>query len=177
MEDKYARRVTKHDNLVSILIEIEDILDTNDIYVFKNWEEGEIHSGPEIKRYWVDVTLLYLYENMPDPKGAERLVNIGIKVRYEKVSKMVPVEVKTEEDLDKTNKNKPKMRSQDFWLIHLSIPRKFIEELDDEDLNNYEDETEVDTVSDARDENIDADDEFKDEEDTDTEEETDEENL
>lgn len=157
------KRLSDSDSLTDVLIQMEDFMDSLDLYVFKNWFEGEIVDGPEIRRYWVSMTLKYAYEEMPDPAGAERLMRHGVKVSYRKAKEKEPVEVKTPEDLEPNNK--PKMETKDTWLVIIQIPRRFIEELDDSDLEMHVDDEMVDVedVSDARDENIDDEDAFTDE--------------
>jgi len=166
MDPRHAKRLHKHANLTDILIQIEDFFDGLDLYVFKNWFKGEIHKGPEIRRYWVDITLLYKYEDMPDPQGGVRLNKHGAKVHFTKELKEKALEIETQEDYRKDEKGKPNIDEEPVWLVHVSIPRKFIEELDDDDLELYDDDSEVDTdnVSDARDENIDQEDAYQDDE-------------
>lgn len=162
MDPKHAKRLHKHTNLTDILIQIEDFFDGLDLYVFKNWFLGEIHKGPEIRRYWVDVTLLYEYENMPDPQGAVRLVKHGAKVHFEKELKEIALAIDSADDYRQNKKGKPKLAEKPVWLVNISIPRKFIEELDDDDLELYDDDINTDDVSDARDENIDQEDAYQD---------------
>lgn len=154
MSDQFIKKLNDSESLTDILIQMEDFLDSLDIYVFKNWFEGEIVEGPEVRRYWVSMTLKYDYDKMPDPAGAERLLKSGTKVIFRKSSEKKPVEVKGPDDLEPNKK--PKMEDIKIWLVEIQIPRRFIEELDDADLENT-DEPGIDAekVSDARDENID----------------------
>lgn len=154
------KRLSDSTSLTDVLIQMEDFMDSLDLYVFKNWFEGEIVDGPEIRRYWVSMTLKYAYEEMPDPAGAERLMQHGVKVTYRKDKEEEPVEVNSRDDL--TSQNKPRMEQKDIWLVGVQIPRRFIEELDDSDLEMYVDDdiVDVEDVSDARDENIDDSDAF-----------------
>lgn len=149
------KRLSDSESLTDVLIQMEDFMDSLDIYVFKNWFEGEIVQGPEIRRYWVSMTLKYAYEEMPDPAGAERLLQHGAKVAYRKAKDSAPVEVESQEDL--LPNNKPKMENNEIWLVDVQIPRRFIEELDDSDLELHADDelVDVEDVSDARDEDID----------------------
>jgi hypothetical protein len=156
------KRLSDSDSLTDVLIQMEDFMDSLDLYVFKNWFEGQIVQGPDIRRYWVSMTLKYLYEEMPDPAGAERLIKHGVKVIYRKAKDSQPKETDTMDDL--LSNNKPKMEDLDVWLVEIQIPRRFIEELDDSDLELHADDELVDPedVSDARDENIDDEDAFTD---------------
>lgn len=169
------KRLSDSESLTDVMIQMEDFLDSLDMYVFKNWFEGEIVKGPEIRRYWVSMVLKYAYEEMPDPAGAERLIRHGAKVMYRKAKEEAPVEVETPEDLQPNNK--PNMELNDIWLVEIQIPRRFIEELDDSDLEMHVDDelVDVEDVSDARDEDIDQEEAFtKDGPDEDQEEPTEE---
>ncbi len=162
MDPRHAKRLHKHTNLTDILIQIEDFFDGLDLYVFANWFKGEIHKGPEIRRYWVDITLLYPYEDMPDPQGGIRLLKHGAKVAFRKELREKALEIESQEDYRAERRGKPQIAEEPVWLVEVSIPRKFIEELDDDDLELIDDES-VDTenVSDARDENIDQEDAYQ----------------
>lgn len=164
-QESLFKRLTGSDSLTDVLIQMEDFMDSLDLYIYKNWFEGEIVQGPDIARYWVSMVLKYPYEMMPDPLGAERLVHHGVKVTYRKDTEEVPVQVRTPEDLDVNRK--PKMTEKKIWFIDIKMPRRFIEELDDSDLEMHDDNEMIDVedISDARDENIDDSDAFTDQED------------
>jgi hypothetical protein len=168
-DPRLFKRLSDSDSLTDVLIQMEDFMDSLDLYVFKNWFEGEVVEGPEIRRYWVSVTLKYAYDEMPDPAGAERLIHHGVKVSYRKAKEEADVEVTKPDDLQPNKK--PKMELNDVWLVTVQIPRRFIEELDDSDLELHADDdvVDVDDVSDARDEDIDDKDAFKDEDPTEEE--------
>lgn len=155
VSQQFFKRLSDSTSLTDVLIQMEDFMDSLDIYVFKNWFEGEIVQGPDIRRYWVSMTLKYAYKEMPDPAGAERLLRHGVKVEYRKAKEEMPVEVESPSDLEPNNK--PKMKKEVVWLITIQIPRRFIEELDDADLEMHVDDDSIDVedVSDARDEDID----------------------
>lgn len=154
------KRLSDSNSLTDVLIQMEDFMDSLDLYVFKNWFEGEIVDGPKIRRYWVSMTLKYAYEEMPDPAGAERLIKRGVKVTYRRAEEEVAMEADGPEDF--MNTNKPKMEKNKIWLVEIQMPRRFIEELDDSDLEMHVDDelVDVEDVSDARDEVIDDEDAF-----------------
>lgn len=149
------KRLSDSTSLTDVLIQMEDFMDSLDIYVFKNWFEGEIVQGPDIRRYWVSMTLKYGYEEMPDPAGAERMIKHGVKVVYKRDEEEVAEEPRGPENF--LSNNKPKMTRNKIWLVEIQIPRRFIEELDDADLEMHVDDEiiDIEDVSDARDEDID----------------------
>lgn len=159
-QTSFLKRLQRSDSLLDVLIQVEDVLDSMDMYAFKNWFEGEVVDGPHVSRYWVTVTLKYPYKKMPDPQGGMRLVFHGAKVFYQKAEEEKPIEVKSPSDVDEDGH--PKMEKKKIWLVTLKIPRRFIDELDDSEIEAYDDELEdinvdVDDVSDARDEGVEDD--------------------
>ena len=80
LDNHYA--VHKNTSLLDVLIEFEKSMDEMGIYTYKNWMEGEVVDGPKVGRYWVDITLMYPREQMPDPAGGQRLMGYDCKVYY-----------------------------------------------------------------------------------------------
>jgi hypothetical protein len=153
----FFKRLTDSTSLTDVLIQMEDFLDGLDLYVFKNWFEGEVVEGPIVSRYWTKMTLKYAYKEMPDPSGGERLIKHGAKVFFSKAKEETPRELESPSDYRPGRPGKPALDELDIWLVEIHIPRRFIEELDDDDLAMYQDEDDInmDHVSDARDEDID----------------------
>lgn len=124
---------------LSILIEFEEVLDNLHIYSFKNWEYGEVLSGPEVTRYWVTVGLIYPYKLMPDPDGALRLIEHGAEVYYNKDVLIEPVDLKSPDDLGptdpKTGKRKPKKKKSKVWVVTIKMPREFVDEFESSKVN------------------------------------------
>jgi len=141
-------RISDSEDLLGIMIDVENYLDSNNLYAFKNWMDGEIIGGPFVKRYWVKVKLKYPYHKMPDPQGGLRLLKHGTKIRYDIELEERPIEVKTPGDYQPGTK-KPKMKKHKVWVITMMIPRRFVQNLDAEVMDMYDDEVDVNTVDDA----------------------------
>lgn len=136
-------------HLLDSLLQMEDVLDTLDIYVFRNWLDGEVVEGPVLRRYWIDMTLLYPYDRMPDPRAALRLLKHGVRVdfqkaRYETGEDGREQAVGVEEGAD---------GEQDglVWLVKISVPRRLIVDINAAQLDFYDDEVDVEDVQDAQD--------------------------
>ena len=114
-------------NMQGTLIQFEDFLDSSHLYAFRNWIEGVVWDGPNVKRYWVSLILKYPYEKMPEPTGGMRLVNMGAYISYKQSTEKVPKTVKGPEDLDPITR-KPKEEEVDIWLIEICVPRRFIQD-------------------------------------------------
>lgn len=171
-DNKLLKRLSDSTSLTDVLIQMEDFMDSLDLYVFKNWLDGEILSGPEVQRYWVSMELRYDYHNMPDPAGGLRLLKHGAVVKYDCRSEQVaaPVDKKAANAAalargpgNRASKQSVETVEHRYWVVEVKIPRRFIEELDDDDLELHGSEVDGDAVSDARDEDIDSSDAFTDE--------------
>lgn len=112
-------------NSLRILKDFERVLDNLDIYVFKNWEDGELVDGPEIKRHSVECKFLWLKEKMPDPMGGKRLLDYGCKVAYSKDTLKRPRKVKTPGDFRPSSK-KGKLDELPVWIVTIRMPKKLI---------------------------------------------------
>ena len=102
------RGIDGNATLLDILLEFENMLDEQGMYAYENWKLGEVAQGPKLSRYWLNVTLLYPYLKMPNPKAALRLTNIGCDVKFKKATLKTPMTVKTQDDLDSNKKPKIK---------------------------------------------------------------------
>lgn len=130
-------KINDSPHLLDILIQMEDVLDSFDIYVFANWLKGEVVEGPVVRRYWFDWTLRYPIDKMPDPRGAMRLLKHGLRVDYNKVS----VELDNGQQPEEPN----------FWEVMLSMPKRLIADLNAGELDFYDDDIEIEDVQDAQD--------------------------
>lgn len=135
-----VRRIKENDSLLKILIQIEDFLDSLDLYAFKNWIEGEIVAGPNVGRYWISIVLKYPYNLMPDPRGGMRMVNRDVRVHFRTSFELVPLPMNEPTDYPDAYPQvewQPRLDRSRIWLITLDIPRRFIDDiqdvLDDED--------------------------------------------
>lgn len=144
-------------HLLDILIQMEDVLDTMDVYVFKNWLKGEIVEGPIIRRYWLDMTLRYPYKDMPDPKAGLRLLKHNVRVDYEKARYETEefgkggVEVEEVEEGEEDEHDEKDL----VWLVKVSIPRRLVAQMNAAQHDFYDEEIDVDDVEDAQDSGMD----------------------
>ena len=90
---KNVQTLSTNDTAFKILKDFERVLDELDLYVFANWESGELLAGPDVSRYSVTCKFMWPREHMPDPEGGARLLDYGCKVVYMKDNLMVPRKV------------------------------------------------------------------------------------
>lgn len=141
-------------NLLDILLQMEDVLDQMDIYVFDNWLKGEVAEGPIVRRYWLDMTLRYAFKDMPDPRAALRLLKHGVRVDYQKARISDDDPRKELEPVDEEDK-KEYDDEELCWLLKVSIPRRLVVQIDAAQHDFYDEEIDVDDVEDAKDSGID----------------------
>lgn len=131
---KNIQTLSSNDTAFRILKDFERVLDELDIYVFANWEDGELIAGPEINRYSVACKFLWPRENMPDPDGGARLLDYGCKVVYEKENLLVPRKVYDPDDFRPGTK-KGKIDAHPVWIVTITMPKKLMQDI----FQGYED--------------------------------------
>lgn len=135
-DNQAPQKISGSETLTDILIRVEDFFDSLDLYVFKNWFDGEIVDGPVVKRYWVSIILQFDYKDMPDPSGAERLMSRGCKVKFWKAKKEEARDPQSADDFRKDGRGaKPALDEVDIWLVEVQVPRRFVGQDDATDSN------------------------------------------
>jgi hypothetical protein len=112
----------------SVLKDFERVLDELDIYVYDNWEDGELIAGPEIERHWVTCSFMWNYKSMPDPEGGKRLTDYDCKVSFEKTHFISPRKIKTPDDLRPMSK-KGKLDRHPVWVVTIKMPKTLIADI------------------------------------------------
>ena len=133
MEDIYdliknVEMIYDSDTSFQILKDFERVLDELDLYVYKNWEEGELLSGPKIERHWVTCKFMWSRDKMPDPMGAKRLVDYDCKIGYKKDHIVKPRKVKSPDDFRPGTK-KGKLDRHPIWIVEIQMPKKLIADI------------------------------------------------
>ena len=59
--------VYDNDTAFTVLKDFERVLDELDLYVYDNWEMGELVAGPKMARHFVTWSFMWPREKMPDP--------------------------------------------------------------------------------------------------------------
>jgi hypothetical protein len=131
--------------LLDILIQMENVLDSLDIYVYRNWFDGQVVEGPIVRRYWASMSLLYPHDKMPDPRAALRLLKHGVKVEFDRMQR------KKADHAPGAKEDKPLSE----WMVRLSFPRRLLDQNEEADLEMYDDEVNPDDVEDAKDSGMD----------------------
>jgi len=110
---------------LSILKDFERVVDELDVYVFANWEDGELLSGPVDSRHFVTCSFMWPADKMPDPAGGKRLLDKGCKVSYKRDELMKPRQIKTPNDY-RPGTTKGKIDAHDIWVVEIKMPKELI---------------------------------------------------
>lgn len=123
------------------LLDFERVLDELDLYAFKNWQIGELVSGPDIGRYRVTCIFMWPEKLMPDPRGGRRLLPFDCEVKYKKTNMQVPMKIKDPSDYRPGTK-KARLVEKKVWLVQISMPKALMSdirtgsvELEDQDID------------------------------------------
>jgi hypothetical protein len=110
---------------LSILKDFERVVDELDVYVFQNWEDGELLSGPVDSRHFVTCSFMWPADKMPDPAGGKRLLDRGCKVTYKRDELLKPRQIKSPEDY-RPGTTKGKIDAHDIWVVEIKMPKALI---------------------------------------------------
>jgi hypothetical protein len=123
------------------LLDFERVLDELDIYAFKNWQIGELVSGPNIGKYRVTCIFMWPEKLMPDPRGARRLLPFDCEVKFKKTRMKVPMKVENPSDF-RPGTHKARLIEQKIWLVEITMPKALMSdirtgsvELEDQDID------------------------------------------
>ena len=164
MEDIYdlvknVEGIYESNTAFAVLKDFERVLDELDIYVYDNWEDGELLAGPEIERHWVTCAFMWDRNNMPDPMGGKRLLDYDCKVYYKKDSITIPRKIRKPDDIRPGTK-KGKLDRKEIWVVKIQMPKKLIIDMfsGQQEMQNFTTEPAVDAGAQAQQEMQPADD-------------------
>jgi hypothetical protein len=91
---------------------------------------------------------------MPDPSGAERLLNYGCEVTYEKDTLEYPIRVKSPSDF-KAGTKVPKLVSTPIWIVSITVPKRLMSDIQAGALELENDTLDIEDVQDAYEDGLD----------------------
>ena len=127
---KNTKSIYMSESSLETMMDIERVIDSLDIYAFKNWKKGELVEGPIRKKHWVEAKFMWPNKLMPDPDGAKRLLGYNAEVTYQKSTLSTPVKVEDYSDF-RPGTRKPKLREDPVWLVNIKLPIELIKEFRD----------------------------------------------
>lgn len=125
---KNTESIYKTNSSLSVLKDFERVLSEMDMYVYDNWEQGELVSGPHVDRHWVRASFMWPKHKMPDPAAGKRLLDYGCKVKYEKTFLVEPRKIESPEDLRPGTK-KGRLDRSPIWIVEITMPKKLCSDI------------------------------------------------
>lgn len=125
---KNLQTISVDNSTFNIVKDFERVLDELDIYVYENWEEGELLSGPHVDRYFVTCQFMWKRNQMPNPDGGKILHDYGCKVKYQKSHIMIPRKVRDPSDFRPGTK-KGKIDLHPIWIVTISMPKTLMQNI------------------------------------------------
>ena len=151
---KNTKQIYMSESSLETMMDIERVLDSLDMYAFKNWKKGELVEGPIRKKHWVEATFMWPKKAMPDQDGAKRLLGYNAAVTYEQASLKTPVKVEEYDDFRPGTK-KAKLREDPVWLVKVKLPIELIKEFRDGYMEIEGSEVDLQEIDDAYEEGLD----------------------
>lgn len=110
------------------LLDFERVLDELDLYAFKNWQIGELVSGPNIGKYRVTCIFMWPEKLMPDPRGARRLLPFDCEVKFKKTRMKVPMKIENPSDY-RPGTHKARLIEKKIWLVEITMPKSLMSDI------------------------------------------------
>jgi hypothetical protein len=142
------------DGMMNTLLDFERVLDEADLYAYKNWELGELVSGPNVRRYDVNCIFMYPFKLMPDPRGAKRLLTVGCDIKFKKTKIKVPVTIKGPEDY-KPGTHYPKTVDREVWLVFIEMPKELMNDIREGSIDLADQTIDLEDLDNAYEDNLD----------------------
>ena len=144
------------DGTMITLIDYERCLDDLGLYAFKNWEIGELVSGPIIKPYQITCIFMWPDHLMPDPRGARRLLPFDCKVKFKKTVMQVPMKISDPSDY-RPGTHKAKLVDHKIWLVEITIPKNLINDIKTGSVEIEDEEVDLQELEDSYSKDLDKD--------------------
>lgn len=121
----------------NVLKDFERVIDELDLYVYKNWADGELAEGPNIDRHWISAKFFWPRDKMPDPMGGKRLIDYDCKVSYLKSYIVKPRQIMEPDDIRPGTK-KGKLDRLPIWIVEIKMPKSLLAEIYSADLEDID---------------------------------------
>jgi hypothetical protein len=138
------------------LLDFERVLDELDLYAFKNWQIGELVSGPDIGKYRVTCIFMWPEKLMPDPRGARRLLPFDCEVRYKKTTMQVPMKIEDPSDY-RPGTQKARLIEKKIWLVEITMPKALMSDIRTGSIELEDEEIDLEDLDSAYEQDLDQD--------------------
>ena len=120
-----VKTIYESNNHIRVLKDYERVMDELDLYVYENWQDGELVEGPIVKRHTVECKWMWPIDKMPNPRAGIRLLDYNCKVTYQKDFVVEAREIKTPDDYRPGTK-KGKLDRKPVWVVSITMPKSLM---------------------------------------------------
>ena len=110
------------------LLDFERVLDSLDLYAFKNWDIGELVQGPNVSKYKVACVFMWPENLMPDPRGGRRLLPFDCEVKFKKTNMKMPIKIEDPTDYAPGTKI-ARIIEKRIWLVEITMPKNLMSDI------------------------------------------------
>lgn len=139
------------ESALTTLMDFERVMDEIDLYSFRNWKKGELVQGPEYEKYFVKCTFMWPKRLMPDPRGAERLLEYGCEIFFYRSKLKKPIKVEEPDDF-KPGTKFAKEKVYPVWLVEIIMPKQLMADINIGSLELENKRIDMDDIDQAYDE-------------------------
>jgi hypothetical protein len=125
---KNIRDIYLSEGSLLTLLDFERVIDSLDVYAFKNWDIGELVQGPTVSKYKVACVFLWPENLMPDPRGGRRLLPFDCEVQYKKTNMKIPIKIEDPEDY-KPGTKIARIIEKKVWLVKIIMPKSLMSDI------------------------------------------------
>lgn len=125
IQKETLKRLYNQDSYLTIMLSIDEIFSNIHLYGYKNWFDGEIFEGPNVSKFWIEIKILYDYDEKPDINGFRTLKKHNIKSSMKEIVILEPREIEKYSDY-RDGTRKPKIDKHKAWLVTINIPRHLV---------------------------------------------------
>jgi hypothetical protein len=130
------------------LLDFERVLDSMDLYAFKNWDMGELVQGPTIGKYQVSCIFLWPENLMPDPRGGRRLLPFDCKVKFKRTNMKIPIKIEDPSDYRPGTKI-ARITEKKVWLVEITMPKTLMSDIRTGSIDFEEQELDLEELDNA----------------------------
>jgi hypothetical protein len=125
---KNLKDIYMSEGTLMTLLDFERVLDSMDLYAFKNWELGELVQGPTITKYKVSCIFLWPENLMPDPRGGRRLLPFDCEVKFKRTQMKIPIKIEDPTDY-KPGTKIARIIEKKVWLVEITMPKSLMSDI------------------------------------------------
>ena len=151
---KNIRDIYTSEGTLMTLLDFERVLDELDLYAFRNWQIGELVTGPEIGKYKVTCIFMWPEKLMPDPRGARRLLPFDCEVKFKKTTITIPIKIENPSDY-RPGTHKAKLTKKRVWLVQIAMPKSLISDIRTGSIELEDQDIDLQELDDAYDQDLD----------------------